>query len=151
MALKNFSVLAVFTLILCSCSKETPKEKAKRYLGYMDTFYFNLTDPQEKKAEEIIDIYFHEKAKSSVLNVKIYNLVKKHLKENIEELDVKKIEMLIQEKRNMDSLIAPVLLKEANILYQMLSKDQKKELLESLEDLKKKSNSFNFWLGKGDS
>ena len=139
-----------FALILafCSCSKETPKQKAKRYLGYMDTFYFDLTDAQENKAEEIIDIYFKEKKKSSSINNSIYTLLKDHLEENRAELNIKEIEELVRKKRAQDAKIAPILLKETNDFYKMLSKDQKKELLSSLESLKKKSTSFRFWLGE---
>ena len=30
------------------CSSESPRDKAKRYIGYIDSFYVSLTDQQEK-------------------------------------------------------------------------------------------------------
>ena len=38
---------------------------------------------------------------------------------------------------------------EANSLYKLLSLDQKKELSKTLDGLKDKSSSFQFWLGEG--
>ena len=63
--------------LLTSCSSESPQEKAKKYLGYIDSFYVDLTDEQENLVKKIIDLYFYNKSKTTHLNKKYMTTLKR--------------------------------------------------------------------------
>lgn len=141
----------VFLFTIClgltSCSSESPREKAKRYLGYVDTFYVSFTDEQEKKLEGIVDHYFDSKKDDLILNKKIYTHLEKGLSEN-QKLDMKYVEGLINQKLALNKKIIPGQLKLINEFYETLTVEQKSELLKSLNKLKKKSARMRYWLGE---
>ena len=59
-------VLLGVMFLTFSCSKESPKEKAIRYLGYMDTFYFDLTEVQEKRPKKLLIYILKKKVKQII-------------------------------------------------------------------------------------
>ena len=140
-------VVLLFLLFIIGCSSETPREKAKRYIGYIDSFYIGMTDDQEKMLEGIVDHYFNSKQGDLKLNKKIYNHLEQGLSEN-KELDLKYVQKLIDQKLEFNKKVIPGHLKLINDFYNTLSMDQKKKMLKALQKLKKKSARMRFWLGE---
>ena len=64
------------------------------------------------------------------------------------KLDIKLVENLISQKIELNKKNIPQQLRLINGFYETLSKDQKKELIEALNKLKKKSARMRFWLGE---
>ena len=52
----------IILIAFFSCDKKPPKDKAYDYIWYLDAFYFDITDDQEKNLKSIVDYYF-EKSK----------------------------------------------------------------------------------------
>ena len=143
-------ILFVLCLLSFGCSSESPREKAKRYLGYVDSFYVSFDDAQEKKLEEIVDHYFDSKKDDLKINKKIYEHLEVGLAEN-KRLDPKYVEKLINQKIEMNKKIIPKQLELINQFYESLTPKQKKEMLAALNKLKKKSARMRFWLGEGEA
>ena len=140
-------LLLILSLSFISCSDESPREKAKRYLGYVDSFYVSFDDAQEKKLEAIIDYYFDSKKDDLKINKKIYEHLELGLSQN-KKLDPKYVEDLINQKIEINKKIIPGQLKLINEFYKTLTAEQKKEMLAALNKLKKKSARMRFWLGE---
>ena len=143
--MKNISLIII--LFFIGCSSESPRQKSKRYLGYVDSFYVNFDDTQEKQLEAIIDYYFDSKKDDLKINKKIYEHLEVGLSEN-KSLDSKYIEKLINQKIAIAKKNIPKQLKLINEFYETLTHKQKKELLMALNKLKKKSARMRFWLGE---
>ena len=139
--------LLILILSFISCSDESPREKAKRYLGYVDSFYVSFDDAQEKKLEKIIDYYFDSKKDDLKINKKIYEHLELGLSQN-KKLDPKYVEELINQKIEINKKLIPDQLKLINDFYETLTAEQKKEMLAALNKLKKKSARMRFWLGE---
>ncbi|MAW06847.1 MAG: hypothetical protein CME61_01045 [Halobacteriovoraceae bacterium] len=142
--------IVISLILLSSCSSESPQEKAKKYLGYIDSFYVDLTDEQENLVKKIIDLYFYNKSKTTHLNKKIYDHIEDSLLNNKKKLDIKLVESLIIQiqKENLKSV--PEQLAMIDGFYQTLSKKQKVEVADALKSLKSKSARFRFWIGEPD-
>ena len=135
--------------LIFGCSSESPREKAKKYLGYVDSFYVSFDDAQEKKLEEIVDHYFDSKKDDLKINKKIYSHLEKGLSEN-KDLNLKYVEGLIHQKIEFSKKIIPKQLELINQFYKTLSAEQKKEILVALNKLKNRSARMRFWLGEGE-
>ena len=134
-------------LFFISCSSESPRDKAKKYLGYIDSFYVSFDDIQEKKLEGIVDHYFDSKKEDLKINKKIYEHLEAGLSEN-KKLEPKYIEKLINQKLEINKKIIPKQLDLINDFYETLRPEQRKEILEALNKLKMKSARMRFWLGE---
>ena len=130
-----------------SCSSESPRDKAKKYLGYIDSFYVSFDDVQEKKLEGIVDHYFDSKKEDLKINKKIYEHLEIGLSQN-KKLDTKYVEKLINQKIEINKKNIPKQIGLINEFYETLKPEQRKEILEALTKLKKKSARMRFWLGE---
>ena len=139
--------IILFLLLFASCSSESPRDKAKRYIGYVDRFYVDFDKAQEKKLEEIVDQYFEVKKDDFILNKKIYESLTNSLDRN-EKMKTAELQKIINKKFELNKKIVPTQLKSIAEFFDSLTAKQKKKVLSALEKLKGKSARFRFWLGE---
>tara|TARA_B100000886_G_scaffold330332_1_gene280677 strand:+ start:376 stop:822 length:447 start_codon:yes stop_codon:yes gene_type:complete len=142
-------LLYISLIAFLGCSSETPREKAKRYIGYVDSFYVDFTNEQEKKLDEIVDFYFDSKKEDLKVNKEIYLHIEAGLSEN-KKLNQKYLVNLINQKIELNKKIMPSQIGLIIEFYETLNQEQKKEMLNALRKLKGKSARMRYWLGEGD-
>ena len=141
-------ILFCLFLIFVSCDKKSPRQKTKDYIWYLDAFYFELSEDQEKMLKQIVDFYFDETTKVNALNKDIYTNVLFSLEKNAESLPIASIEQSIYQRRDRQKFIIKKLLDKINLFYQSLNKDQKTDLAKKIKELKNKSSRFKYILGE---
>ena len=139
--------IVFFLFFLVGCSSESPRDRAKRYIGYVDRFYVDFDKAQEKKLDEIIDQYFELKKDDYTLNKKMYDLLKTSLDQD-EKMKTAELQKIINKKFEYNKKIVPIQLKSIAEFFDSLTAKQKKKVLSALEKLKGKSARFRFWLGE---
>ena len=140
-------ILTFLILIVSGCSSESPREKAKKYLGMVDTFYVDMTDDQEKMLDQIVDDYFDSKKSDYLLNKKLYLQITKSL-DGGGELNTQEMNKIINQKIEINKSLIPKQLKLINDFFKTLGPKQRKKMLDALEKLRKKSVKMRFWLGE---